>query len=453
VLRLYSAKLEATTLKSITSSADSIAGWIFPRVAKDSFGLKSSQEVFRRIQTLTSKNGTIPYWEDLMEDLAISEETREILSDVSSGVIESKREAHMIVKRLDSYRKARTFFSLQKIISTKLKADSVDLDAMEEDVADYLTRLRHRSSLEDFTTSFGGKNFDKKSLLAVLNQSKNEFIPTGFRAFDSVNQGVPRESAFILAGTTGSGKSMLAINLAINQARIGAKISLTSLEMSLLENNRRILSCLTAIPLSQINRAHEMDRATKKMLIDGWKNFHNQVKNNGGRFDVISPDEDVTIEEQFTRLRSRGYDNNIVDYMGLLKGMDGDDQWRALGSAARYAKIYTRADKSTATLLAQLSEEGKIRYSKMVQEHASLMWTWQTPDESGIITVKQPKARNLRAFDFPLQMDYSTMRVNDVDVSQLVQEKSKPKLNRYREKPKQVATRRSSNESKEEYQL
>ena len=142
--RLYSAKLEATALKSIASSADSIAGWIFPRVAKDSFGLKSSQEVFRRIQILTSKNGIIPYWEDLMEDLAISEETREILSDISSGIIESRREARLIVKRLDSYRKARTFFSLQKVISTKLKADSVDLEAMEEDVADYLTRLRRR---------------------------------------------------------------------------------------------------------------------------------------------------------------------------------------------------------------------------------------------------------------------------------------------------------------------
>ena len=264
---------------------------------------------------------------------------------------------------------------------------------------------------------------------------------------------VEEDHSYMLGNGIYSHNTMLAINLAINQARIGAKISLTSLEMSLLENNRRILSCLTAIPLSQINRAHEMDRATKKLLIDGWKTFHNQVQKNGGRFDVISPDEDVTIEEQLTRLRSRGYDNNIIDYMGLLKGMDGDDQWRALGAAARYAKIYTRADGSTATLLAQLSEEGKIRYSRMVQEHASLMWTWQTPDESGIITVKQPKARNLRSFDFPLHMDYTCMRVNNVDVSQLIN-KEKPKANvRYRGKSKPVTARRSSNESKEEYQL
>jgi hypothetical protein len=149
--------------------------------------------------------------------------------------------------------------------------------------------------------------------------------------------------------------------------------------------------------------------------------------------------------------------------MGLLKGMDGDDQWRALGAAARYAKIYTRADKSTATLLAQLSEEGKIRYSRTVQEHASLMWTWQKPDESGIITVKQPKARNLRAFEFPLQMDYPRMRVTDVDMSQLVDRphQSKPNTNRrtLRNRKPVTTTRKPSSSrthddsKKEEFQL
>jgi hypothetical protein len=171
--------------------------------------------------------------------------------------------------------------------------------------------------------------------------------------------------------------------------------------------------------LSDIQRIHQMSKAERRRVIDAWRNFHNAVRKAGGRFDIYSPDEDVSIEEQFTALGPRGYDNNIVDYLGLLKGMDTEDQWRKLGAAARYAKVYTRTSNSAATLLAQLSDEGEIRYSRAIKEHASLMWQWMRPDDSGLIIIKQTKARNLKSFDFPLQMNFATMQVTDVDMSQV----------------------------------
>jgi hypothetical protein len=164
-----------------------------------------------------------------------------------------------------------------------------------------------------------------------------------------------------------------------------------------------------------------MDRAMQHILVDAFKQLHNQIKSNGGRLTIYAPDDDVSIEEVLTMLRSRGYDNNIVDYVGLLKGLDGDDQWRKLGSVLRYAHRFANIDKSVATILAQLDDEGRIRYSRAMQEHAALMWKWQRPDDSGVMTIKQPKARNLKSFDFSLQMDFSNHRITDVDLSQVTE--------------------------------
>lgn len=442
--RLFSPKLEATALRSITSSDERISGWMFPRLGRESFSYEPSLEFFRRIQFLTNKNGVIPRWEDLLEDLTISEDARDELDKQPSGIIESRREAKLVLGKLDEYRRARVFFGLQKAISHELRSDKVDLEVLEEKAGEYLSRARSgASNIEDAMSHFGGRRLDKRILAEMLRREDRNVIPTGFRAFDSQNDGVPFGSVHVIAGPTGSGKTDIATNLAINQARMGAKVSIASLEMSLLQMNQRIMSILTAIPLIRINRTHDMDRATRRMLIDAYRSFHDQVRRNGGRLTVWAPDEDVSIEELLTFLRSRGYDNNIIDYMGLLKGMDGDDQWRKLGSGARYAKRFAGADKSVATLLAQLSDEGEIRYSRTIKEHASLMWQWLKPDDSGILTVKQPKARNLKSFDFPLQMDFACHRVTDVDLSQVTE----------KETEKQSSTSRRRRRNKEEFRI
>ena len=247
---------------------------------------------------------------------------------------------------------------------------------------------------------------------------------------DMYDISVEDDHSYLLGSGILSHNTVFATNLSINQARIGAKVALISLEMNRKETGRRVLSNLSGIPMQQINRVHEMSQADRRRLIEADRDFQSQVRKSCGRFTIITPEDDVSIDDVLTLLRPRGYDNIIIDYVGLLKGLDGDDQWRQMGSVARVGKRFAAANNSIVTLLAQLSEEGVIRYSRTMQEHASLMWAFnrsQQDREAGTITVRQPKARNLKSFDFTLKTNYGVMRLEDVSPSDV---KSKPEEGR-----------------------
>ena len=106
----------------------------------------------------------------------------------------------------------------------------------------------------------------------------------------------------------------------------------------------------------------------------------------------------------------------FIDYVGLLKGMDGEDQWRQLGRSAREAKLWAEKHQKIVVLLAQLSDDGVIRYSRAIREHSDNAWFWTCSEEDrkeGLITVKQAKARNQRAFDMVLEADFAHMSITD----------------------------------------
>jgi hypothetical protein len=235
---------------------------------------------------------------------------------------------------------------------------------------------------------------------------------------------VEEDHSYLLANGIYSHNTVIATNIAVHQARIGLRTLVVSLEMSREMMCRRLLSAMGEIPLTEINHVKSLSEIRRKQILQVWIDFHKQVRRNGGRFSVMAPTEDVSMEDILTLARPSDYDNKIIDYVGLLKGMDGEDQARRLGSATRFAARDAAATNSVNTVLAQLSKEGVVRYSRAMEEHAALSWQWNysyesEARESKIITVKQPKARQLEAFDFSLQERFDIMRAVDLDVGML----------------------------------
>ena len=98
-----------------------------------------------------------------------------------------------------------------------------------------------------------------------------------------------------------------------------------------------------------------------------------ELKELGGRLTVFKPNEDVDIGEIFAAVTSLNPDVCIVDYISLLKGLDGDDQWLRLGAIARQAKINADNEKRVNILLCQVNEDGSIRYAKSISEHCVIL--------------------------------------------------------------------------------
>ena len=124
------------------------------------------------------------------------------------------------------------------------------------------------------------------------------------------------------------------------------------------------------------------------------------------------------MQELLTLIEPYGDKVVFVDYIGLVGGVDGDDFWRKLGSAARYCKRWAEAHNNIVVLLAQLSDEGVVRYSRALKEHSDGMWSWvagQEERESGIMTIIQQKARTVGSpADFMLKFDFPHMLVDDL---------------------------------------
>ncbi len=105
-----------------------------------------------------------------------------------------------------------------------------------------------------------------------------------------------------------------------------------------------------------------------------------------------------------------------IDYLGLLEGADGEDQWRMLMNIARFLHVWGKANKVICIAAAQLSEEGMLRYAKGLAEHAKYFWSWRVDDitkSTGIVTINQKKARQASDHDFMLQFDLARMTVRD----------------------------------------
>ena len=156
-----------------------------------------------------------------------------------------------------------------------------------------------------------------------------------------------------------------------------------------------------------------------------WKRFirhDKRIAAAGGRYTIFKPKEDLTIEELMASLHTYKSDVIYVDYITLLKGADGDDQWRKLGQIARFSKIYAENYNKVVVLLAQVTDEGKLRYSQTIKEHTSLSLTFvatKETKEKGYLNIEVPKSRNQVDRPFTLRIDYAKMQVRDLEPEEL----------------------------------
>jgi hypothetical protein len=179
----------------------------------------------------------------------------------------------------------------------------------------------------------------------------------------------------------------------------------------------RLMGILTGLEVNKISQK-KLSSGEKKVVKDTYRQYVATLKQNNTRYTIYEPEEDVSIEEVLLTLKPHGYKVILIDYISLLKGADGDDQWRQLGNIARFAKVFAKNNNCIVVLLCQVSEEGKIRYAQAIAEHSNNAWIWTMPgeeSETSIMDIRQIKARNQHRFNFQLLSNNLTMRISDLD--------------------------------------
>jgi len=217
------------------------------------------------------------------------------------------------------------------------------------------------------------------------------------------------------------------LHLAKAQAELGYKTVVVPLEMSESEQMSRFLANATGLDSLRINLKRLADEE-KQAAYRRFKRVNRKIEDAGGRFTIFRPHEDLSIEETLAACHSFNPDVVYIDYIGLLKGADGDDQWKKLGQIARYGKVYAGNHNKIVCMAAQVGDDGRIRYAQSIKEHSSLAFTFVANKETkanGFLNVNMLKGRNQQNMDFTLKIEYEHSRVRDLEPNEL-QDASNP---------------------------
>lgn len=394
-----------------------VSGYFLASLEESHFYSDECREALAAIDRFRKKKGEPPAFSVLVEDLKLSTETREFLSE-ESKVAKSMNEAEQVVERLNQYRHSRIFYNLCKKGLEKLEGKSVDVEEIVQMTQDTLASLQLTKDIQNQLFHIGlDGNFDDLMQDILYGNNTDQWIPTGWNTFDRPNGGMPRGGLVLLGGASGAGKSHTVLQLSRTQAELGYKVVVVPLEMTEREEGIRLISNLGGVDSLKISLS-KLAEEEKDFLWRRYRKFQKRVAAAGGRWTVFRPRSDVSIEETMAAVHAYNPDVIYIDYIGLLKGADGDDQWRQLGNIARYGKVYAGNTNKVVCLAAQVNEEGRVRYSQAIKEHASLGFVFVATKESregGYLNFSMLKGRNQQLLDFTLACDYSTSTIRDLE--------------------------------------
>lgn len=412
--KLFDPDLEKLVLKVALSSTKNMR--LLAKLKQDHFASEAAGEAFERVSRVLSSRGRTISWRSLCRDAVLSDRTRAALQNFKTKAPEEADDIADMMESLQSYALVRRVNAFGKALAERMHDDEIDPKTLLSFVHDSV------ANIDTVTTTLRARHLgvgDNMSTMIkkLLKGDKSRHIATGFRGFDDPNKGIEIGSLLIVAAPSGNGKSVMVQTLARNFAASGARVCMVPLEMDDSALMRRELAAQTQIDLTRfIDPMRSMSRREREQAYKAYRKLSRRIKNAGGKLTFLSALEDLTIDNILAYSKSHNYNVVVIDYVGLLAGTDGDDQALALSRIARTAKMWATANKAVVVLAAQLSDDGVIRYSRALKEHASNLWQWMFDGrarELGLITVQQPKARMNSDAPFTLRFDAPTMTMRD----------------------------------------
>lgn len=418
-MKLYNQTLELEALKAICEGDKKVSAPLLGAIDKSYFYTNVSQSAFERIKFIAKERTQILSWAELICDPTLSEDTREILSSFESQQKVTEGNYKGLISTLNQYRKCRIMHKVAEKIQQEVVKDQIDVDKIYQEMAEDILSAKSGKDISSCFTRIGDNSNTSERLKKILKGESLRFIPTGYKGWDDKNAGIPMGKTGIIAATSGGGKSLCANQLAVNMAKNDVKVCIVPLEMNADDMLQRFLANLTDLDMSKITKANELTKEERRNAYKVFKAFEEKIAKSGASIDLFNPAEDIEMEDLLFLLQPFDYNAVIIDYIGLLKGMEGERQWQKMGDAVRFAKRWGETHNIAVIILAQLSEEMVIRYSKTMKEHVDWMWSWNAgklsdlDGSTNIIKVEPQKGRNQAQNSFFLATDYKKMSMRD----------------------------------------
>jgi|TARA_B110000263_G_scaffold220277_1_gene208043 replicative DNA helicase len=195
-----------------------------------------------------------------------------------------------------------------------------------------------------------------------LSDSENQPISSGFKLLDDLLGGLQRSDMLVLAARPSVGKSMFALNLAINAAMNDHKVAIYSLEMGREQIATRMLATQARVNMHSL-RMMRLSSSQENRLVDAI-----------GRLSDLSIFIDDSPVQGVAEMRGKarrlqleyGLDFIIIDYMQLISNNKGNretNRAQEVSEISRQIKAMARDLKVPVIAISQLSRAIEHRQS------------------------------------------------------------------------------------------
>lgn len=390
---------------------------LYSMVTEDHYANKTNLAVYRRLRLMLKKNNEIMTWDDVCDDTSFPDASRLLLKQFDRTSQINKQRCYEIYNRLEEKRKIRVIYTgTRQVIEEKLiNAETLDIEAAIDELAGVVQRARSQDNSDNFYIF--GKNGNIGPIVEEVLNKGIPTMPTGIKAWDNVNGGLPYSSVVLLGANSGGGKSMLADWILHQCSENGAKTCFNSFEMDIPELVVRGLAREGSVDQGKIFTNAKLKDEEKKKLQQVWTEKEKRWAKEGKSIHYNIPRNNPSLEELLVSLKPYGFNFIVIDYITLLRDMHGDNQWQKLVDGVNFAKSYARNTGCTVIILVQITEEQKLKYAKGMIDGADLVWFFtkdQSVIDTGVLWVNTEKARKQKAIKFPVKVEYEFARISNL---------------------------------------
>jgi len=395
--------------------------------------------LFKKVNSFYTKNLRIPslqeFYEIQRQEASKDYLRRELMQVTLDG--EKDVDSNFIAAQLqDYYIREETIHFIDKFID--------DLDNLEQtEIIDKLQE--HVLSVQKFIPE-GEELFDVATIDTVPTEENFVMYPSGLSTeFDATNGGFALQELVLFGGRRGSGKSIVTLNMALNNFLLGNSVMFMSIEMRYVEVYYRLMSMISGVAFSNfmLNKLtpEEKLRVAKAKLETFYQpgeasdavynrlvksasfvEFDRELKQGGvpfkkNRFHII---DDVQLSlariDHYLNMMSTKYDVKmcVVDYLNIVKVEDRMD-WKSQIGISDSLKTLARKYHVIMISPYQIDASGEARFAKGVLDSADKSFRFMPSDLSedpNALPFETAKIRNGKAIKFNVHMDWECLRID-----------------------------------------
>jgi replicative DNA helicase len=250
-----------------------------------------------------------------------------------------------------------------------------------------------------------GEQIAERLNVYTYGKDQRNVVKTGFKELDDV-MAVDKSDFLVIGGTTGSGKTMLALNIIANVLREGAEGAcvICSLEMPQGQIVDRLLSAESKVGTKRLKQGglfkHEMERVEL-----GIQRIY--------RWPLVLRDDCHNLADILAVARgvhsAKGLRVLMVDYLQLVSGPTHELREQQVAEVSRTLRLLAIETGALVIAITQLNKNGDARESSQVNMDATQVVTVSMVDVDGVRVAKPTEDAELdqgkRRIDIGKQRD------------------------------------------------